>query len=211
MLGITLLLSSCSSTGIQRYTPNYKSQIVDPNTSELHAEILSSCPIPLFLISLEKLNNNYLSKIASKMNFQHLQGMYVPSSNLRDWPEEFIFLNKDLPPDVIISTYFHEIGHYICHKRFCICRFNIALGEYHANINEIQAGVAHNLPSSVYTTLRDNLNVLFAVDPKYIKYKKASHKLIQSKHWNNAILFLESSEFFEKQDATPSQEEKLTK
>ncbi len=109
-------------------------------------KILESSPIPVFVISQEELPQN-LFIISDREN--KFYGIYVEKSPDDSWPSKFIFLNKNESANQIMTTYFHEYGHYKCEMSKCVCYvdnmgfgkskiLSIILKEKHAMINELE-------------------------------------------------------------------------
>ena len=158
---LLLLVCSCSKTvKIKDYSTDVEDYFLVNSTYHQQEEILRTCPIPLYIISIEEFATGYLSKTTyldnKKTNFNQLHGMFVRSNSIKGWPKNFIFINSSLKPNDLIGTYFHELGHYNCYKDKCFCMKSNTkfVQEAHAIMNELRLNVANDFPIAVFSQVR---------------------------------------------------------
>lgn len=208
---IFLLFSLCSCASTQfssSSSPKYSLlELIDPNavSSEYlvrianYDRILASCPIPVFIISIEEFASKIFLKIKTpdllfKISDINILGMYFRGQIVDGFPEEFIFINKALTPEQIMVTYFHELGHYYHFKNKCEgCAADPIIRETHAIYSELKMGWEHELPHVLESAIRTMGIYAVRKDADMI-YKMATFEVMSTDLWKHTMAYLISLE-----------------
>lgn len=204
---LLFLLSSClpfaNSTLIRIESNPIVFSKIDPNNLqfEKYDEILSSSPIPVYIINVSDFAFEFLyyflddgdpNVLRKSTIFDiNMLGMYVHNHKVKGWPNEFIYINKALTPTQIMVVYGHEIGHYKCRKKHCIC-FHITnplLKETHALLNELEFAWKHNFPEVMESSVRIMAAQILDEDTD-LHNKMAVALVIDYEIWDKTIKYL---------------------
>ena len=141
--------------------------------------------IPVFEVKniLRWLNTKKaLKKITNKL----CAGMYIEQSDLNNYPEKFILINKNQPNYDKLSTLFHEQGHWKCCEKTCLCKKSQTEGEYHADFYCLNRCISLSNPLPLFSLMYNV--ILRAVDPETDTiYANSAAKLIHQSTWRNIM------------------------
>jgi len=158
-------------------------------------KILRECPVPLFIMDLHVFLDEFFMSMTEDiftLRKGGILGMYVNGLHVKGWPEEFIFINKNMSSAHIMSTYFHEIKHYECISTKCICTktTSLWLKEAHALEHEIEMSLKHDFPEVLRVS---TLGVIkYMLDPDQpISYRFAAFRVHRRTMWTEAMEHLE--------------------
>ncbi len=155
------LISGCTESGLipiiikKEVPPPFSFLDNDPNDitleyiarMERYDAIIKASPIPVFVINQGDLPEKYYTFGGVK---KELFGLLIQGWRHQEYPEDFIFLRKNVPPEQIVTSYFHEIKHYECIMTKCQCSdsttelgedsmiISAILREKHAMLNELE-------------------------------------------------------------------------
>ncbi len=157
--------------------------------------ILKESPIPVYVISTK----DFATKIFLKMGDYPLEkkivdtnilGMYFYGQELDGYPNQFIFINKDLTPEQILVTFFHEIGHYYHQKEKCEgCATNVITREAHAFYNELLMGWSYDTPHALESSIRTM--AMYAIGGgSSMAYKSAVFEVMRTDLWTQVMKYL---------------------
>lgn len=183
--------------------PYFSFEDIDPNNMDSSYRermkkydiIMGECPIPIYVITQKQFLLDYVMKIDFIMSKRHpdteFYGLYSFDVKVKGFPNEFIFINIDMAPEQILTTYFHEYGHYLHRKKNCVCfQINdIILKEKHALQNEFEMAWKYNLPEVMESSFRTM--ALFMLDDRMsMTYKIAIAELMKEKIWRKTLDYL---------------------
>ncbi|MHA1468945.1 MAG: hypothetical protein ACTSSP_00135 [Candidatus Asgardarchaeia archaeon] len=193
--------------------PSFSFSGMDPNNLQIdyavrmekYDEILSSSPIPVFVMSMNEFafdflyyfldDPNSIGLKVSSVEDINILGMYVINHGVKGWPNEFIFINEALAPRQIMVVYAHEIGHYNCQKIHCKCLnpHDLVLSELHGLLNELQVAWDHDLPIVMESSIRIMASQI--IDPDTDLHNKIAIALIMDfEIWEKSIKYLKDQE-----------------
>ncbi len=202
---IIFLFSSCDNSFLtDRIPPPSRFYFCDinPNNSDVSYKermnkydvILGESPIPVYVMKISDFAPMFLSSVYfEKLSSNTILGGYFYGREGDGWPNDFIYINIDLSPELILGTYYHEIGHYYDRKNKCACLKDPVLSEASALKNELEMAWEHNTPlvlkSSVYVI------ILYALgETENITYRQASFLVMKEDIWRKSVKYLEENE-----------------
>lgn len=134
----------------------------------------------------------YQTNIQNSSVVNKLMGLYIPENSIEGWPNEFIFINKDMSSSSIMATFFHETQHAICKRTHCECtksRSSCA-AEAHAIEAEIRIAMKHDLPEVVITGIKDIS--IYAQEDDLSSYKVAANHVMATPTYSRAVEYISS-------------------
>jgi len=166
---------------------------------EKYDNILKASPIPIYLLSSEEFASEIFLKIGNrypleKISRVNIMGMYFHGQKFEKWPNEFIFINKNLTPEQVIVTYFHEVGHYYHRINKCQeCIDNPIKREEHALYNELKMGWEHDAPKVLESSIRTM--ALYMTDKNSnISYRMATSEIMGTDLFRQTMKYLKEVE-----------------
>jgi len=176
---------------------------IDPNNTDVnytnrmtkYNDIIKKCPIPICIIDQKDLHSDFVKLTGLADKNIRLLGLYVCGNDIKGWPEEFIFINRNQSPEKILSTYFHEYTHYIHRDINCYCwAFNETLiQEAHALTNELRLAFDYKLPEVLKSSYASIWQCM--IEPNTLRtYRIASLMVSEGIVFNIVRIHLRSSE-----------------
>ena len=198
---LLLFVSSCIPTNHSRITNEATSSSFfvstfshnDLNRMIKYDEVLQNSPLPVFIINYKKLNANFFDKGKRPVD-RFILGLYSNDIYVEGWPLEFIFINNALTPSQIMTTYFHELGHYYCYKNKCRCKNDKVLKEKHALLNELGKGWEYNMPKVLESSVRIMARYITSREETDKIYRLAAIEVGKTSLWKKTINFLKKQE-----------------
>lgn len=154
----------------------------------------SNCEIPVYIMEFDEfyvyfLKNQISYNVAYVLSGSNrsLMGLCVSNTVSDKWPKEFIFINKKLSPESIISTFFHENQHYKCKKNKCECISARSLWatEAHAIESELKESIRYNLPDVLINSVNDLLSYSRS---SILYYRIAAQNVMSSEVYSDALI-----------------------
>ncbi len=210
---LTIFLTTICDAGLAliplevKSPPVFSFTEIDPNSivleymarMERYDVIISSSPIPVFIMPQAALPNKFYPQ--SKGIF----GLYVDSHSNELWPEKFIFINSVYSAEQIITSYFHEIEHYVCSASNCICSnkdkvlmmddsiISAILREKHAMVNELTMSWEAKDSKLIAQSLTTISRYIISENPNLI-YKMAAISATKDPIWDKSYDYLKKLE-----------------
>ena len=166
---------------------------------ERYDAIISSSPVPVFIMPQAALPNEFYPQ--SKGLF----GLYVDSHSNGLWPKRFIFINSIYSTEQILTSYFHEIKHYVCAASNCICSnkdkvlmmndsiVSAILREKHAMVNELTMSWEAKDSKLIAQSLTTIAKYIISENPNLI-YKMAAISATEDPIWDKSYDYLKKLE-----------------
>jgi hypothetical protein len=159
----------------------------NPRIKQLHAvyenksleqilkEEISKSPIKVIIGNNIDFKKEYL--IPNNLNFENYEnviGIFSTNSKITEkYPKVFIFLNEKNRIGLQITTLYHELGHYNCHRTGCPCLNSPVkiVAEYHAFESQIEMSIVSGQIEVMKETIYSILTLSLSEDTS------AAHKM----------------------------------
>ena len=214
VLIIIILLCSCNTP--QKFTPPTTQQFtfqqpssysflegIDLDAISLeymmrmkkYTAILKTSPIPVYIINTKDFATKIFLKMGNyplkkKIVDTNMLGMYFYGQELDGYPNQFIFINKNLTPEQILVTFFHEAGHYHHQEEKCKgCATNAITREFHAFYNELLMGWSYDTPHVLESSIRTMAMYVIGGGSSMI-YKSAVFEVMGTDLWTQVMKYL---------------------
>jgi len=152
---------------------------------EEYKKIIQDSPVSIIMLSAEKFYDKFLYDFDLGEN---VSGLFSHNHYNDNFPNPFIYINKDVCDEVLMLIYFHELGHYDCYINNCICFRNAdyILMEIHAYSKELKYSMIHNL-DDIFILSYENIIQISNRDPndtsKHNYHFFACKMMIQDEGW----------------------------
>ena len=171
-------------------------------TDEIVKEAIKKSFVPVFIMNISIYKKDFYEfnytrscavKIDSKVNGEYIHHNFC----MKEWPEKFVFIRKNLSNCLKMTTFFHELGHALCHKKDCNCHYfdNKVLAEVHAYKHQLEMCLKKKLLPCVKKSIREIKIVAEEINEKTfpIYYNNACKKVIETAIWEKCNNFLEEN------------------
>lgn len=174
------------------YKPNFTSLVLK-DADFRHYDIIALIKkeikendIPIVIADKDFFQRTYLDIHFSQYSASNINGLFVPQCDVVFYPDSFVYIDNSLGWASLLTTIYHEIGHYKCYKKGCLCQQNTVTSEYHA----YKYSLEKSLETKNKEVLSDAVYHILLQSEGYSEHSKAAQLVLKTDIWLKCLFEL---------------------